>query len=102
MERYSACVDAFESSIQIVITLPQSKSGYTYPEVQLRVPQKDGSLKYVSICFTNGSICKSGAETFIYDYLSAKPLTKEKFKELDIFNGTLDDVAKTLFMLFHN
>ena len=102
MEKYSACVDAFESSIQMIITLPQNKIGGAYPEVQLRVPQKDGQLKYVSICFASGSVCKSGAETFIYDYLSAKPLTEEKFKELGIFNGTLDDVAKALFMLFHN
>ena len=42
MEKYAACVSTSEVSMQIVITLPQSKIGYTYPEVYLCMPKKNG------------------------------------------------------------
>ena len=100
MEKYAACVNTSESSIQIVITLPQSKIGYTYPEVYLCTPQKHGSLKYAYIDITTGTAWKSDAETFIPLYVHADLLTEEKFKEIGIFKGTLQETAEALIEMF--
>lgn len=100
MEKYAVCVNTSEVSIQIVITLPQSKIGYTYPEVYLCVPQKNGSLKYTYIDIATGTAWKSGAKTFIPLYVSADLLTEEKFKELGIFKGTLQETAEALIEMF--
>ena len=101
-EKYAACIYTSEVSIQIVITLPQSKIGYTYPEVYLCVPQKNGSLKYTYIDTTTGTAWKSDAETFMPLYVDADPLTEEKFKELGIFKGTLQETAEALIEMFRD
>lgn len=100
MEKYAACVNTSEVSIQIVITLPQSKIGYTYPEVYLCVPQKNGSLKYTYIDIATVTAWESDAETFIPLYVDADLLTEEKFKELGIFKGTLQETAGALVEMF--
>lgn len=99
MEKYAACIDTSEASIQIVITLPQSKIGYTYPEVYLCMPQKNG-LKYTYIDTTTCTVRESDAETFIPLYVGADLLTEEKFKELGIFKGTLQETAEALVEMF--
>lgn len=99
MEKYAACIDTSEVSIQIVIALPQSKIGYTYPEVYLCMPQKHG-LKYTYIDTTTGTAWESDAETFIPLYVHADLLTEEKFKELGIFKGTLQETAEALVEMF--
>ena len=100
MEKYAACIDTSDASIQIVIALPQSKIGYTYPEVYLCMPQKNGPLKYTYIDTTTCTAWKSDAETFIPLYVDADLLTEEKFKELGIFNGTLQETAEALIEMF--
>ena len=100
MEKYAACVSTSEVSIQIIITLPQSKIGYAYPEVYLCVPQKNGSLKYTYIDTATGTAWKSDAETFMPLYVGADLLTEEKFKELGIFKGTLQETAEALIEMF--
>lgn len=100
MEKYAACIDTSDASMQIVITLPQSKIGYTYPEVYLCMPQKDGSLEYTYIDIATGTAWKSNAETFIPLYVGADLLTEEKFKELGIFKGTLQETAEALIEMF--
>ena len=99
MEKYAACIDTSNASIQIVIALPQSKIGYAYPEVYLCIPQKHG-LKYTYIDTATGTAWKSDAETFIPLYVDADLLTEEKFKELSIFNGTLQETAEALAKMF--
>ena len=100
MEKYAACVSTSEVSIQIVIALPQSKIGYTYPEVYLCMPQKHGPLGYTYIDVATGTAWKSDAETFIPLYVDADLLTEEKFKELGIFKGTLQETAEALIEMF--
>ena len=100
MEKYAACIDTSEASVHIVITLPQSKIGYTYPEVHLCIPQKDGSLEYTYIDIATVTARKSDAETFMPLYVGADLLTEEKFKELGIFKGTLQETAEALVEMF--
>ena len=102
MEKYAACVSTSKVSMQIVITLPQSKIGYTYPEVYLCMPQKNGPLEYTYIDIATGTAWKSDAETFMPLYVSADLLTEEKFKELGIFKGTLQETAEALIEMFHD
>ena len=100
MEKYAAWVSTSEVSIQIVVTLPQSKIGYTYPEVYLCMPKKNGPLGYTYIDIVTGTAWKSDAETFIPLYVDADLLTEEKFKELGIFKGTLQETAEALIEMF--
>ena len=102
MEKYAACVSTSEISIQIVVTLPQSKIGYAYPEVYLCMPHKNGPLKYVYIDIATGTAWKSDAETFIPLYVDADLLTEEKFKEIGIFKGTLQETAEALIEMFRD
>ena len=101
MKRYAACIDTSDASIQIVIALPQSKIGYTYPEVYLCIPQKHG-LKYTYIDIATCAARKSDAETFMPLYVDADLLTEEKFKELGIFKGTLQETAEALIEMFRD
>lgn len=45
MENYSAFITTANGPIQIVVSLPQSKIGYTYPELYMCTRLKDGTLK---------------------------------------------------------
>ena len=86
--------------MQMAIALPQSRIGYAYPEIYVCIPQKDGSLKYVYIDVITGHAWKCDGKTFMDYYVNAEPLTEEKFNELHLFKGTMQETAKAMIDMF--
>lgn len=101
MESYSAFIDVQDTKgMQMAIALSQSKIGYAYPEIYVCVPQQDGSLKYIYIDAITSRAWKCDEGTFMDYYMHAEPLTEEKFNELHLFTGTMQETAKAMIEMF--
>lgn len=96
MENYSAFITTANGPIQIVVSLPQSKIGYTYPELYMCTRLKDGTLKYVWADLTTKLIQHCEPSDFMEHYVNGTPLTEENFAELGIFNCSLQEAAEGL------
>ena len=99
MEIYKTFIDIDEHRLlQMVICLPQSKIGYTYPEIYLCAPKRGTKeLTYIKFDVVLGAAWKTDDKTFIPLYMKGEELTEEKFKELNIFKCDLKTIAEAFY-----
>lgn len=99
MEIYRTMHTVEDKLIQIMITLPQSAIGITYPELHYCTPDKSRStLEYGCLDLTLNVFIKTDQDNFLklYSDDSARTLTPEVFNALGLFNVSLDELAARL------
>lgn len=94
---YKACVQIDDQrSCQIVIRLPQSTIGYTYPELYWCAPTPKG-LRYWFLDLLLGRESVASEEVFLHHYVASEELTEETFRAMNLFTCTLRELAETLY-----
>lgn len=80
------------NEITLIIRLPQSKIGFTYPDALLRI---NDDCYYMD--FYLSTVMRSDIETCQNWLEHAEPVDNEKFKELKVFNIGLDELCDYLY-----
>lgn len=83
-------------SCQLVIMLPQSKIGYTYPELYWCVPTPQG-LCYRYMDIITRTVWKADEAEFLRAYTDGEELTEDIFKELGIFRCSMKELAGSIY-----
>ena len=97
LSTYHTFIDTDNINCQVVLNLPQSKIGYTYPELWFCIPKK-GRLHYIKVDLTIYRGFDMGEKEFLQSYTNSPELTDEVMKEIGFTEGMgcLADIASEL------
>ena len=97
LSTYHTFVDTDKINCQVVLNLPQSKIGYTYPELWFCIPKK-GRLNYIKVDLTIYRGFDIPEKEFLDKYINSEELTDEVMQEVGFSEGVacLADIALEL------
>lgn len=97
LSKYHTFIDTNKINCQVVLNLPQSKIGFTYPELWFCIPKK-GRLNYIKVDLTIYRGVDMSEETFLNAYINSEELTDEVMQEVGFKEGVacLADIALEL------
>lgn len=96
-QSYAAFIELDDNRFcQLVLCLPQSKIGYTYPEVYVCLKVND-SLRYVHFDFYLSKMTFSDEKTFMQYYVYSPKLTDEIFRSIQLFPMSLNEFTNVLY-----